>query len=223
METKKKLLLGFFILLSCVHVATRIAAINLIADLTKSLLIPALFILVWVETKPQNKYLIALFFSWLGDLFLIGEGTLFFVLGVAAFWCTQLLYIHLLLKEFEKDFWKRANRNKTIIPFLFFGSYLTVVLASILPQLGVLKPIVTLYAITLCVSGFLGVTLWNTIRDAQSTKLAIGIFLFVLSDSMIAFDAFYFEVPYFTYWIMLTYIPAQYLISRFLAFSLKNS
>ena len=53
-------------------------------------------------------------------------------------------------------------------------------------------------------------------RYKQTKILALGTLLFALSDSMIAFDAFYFEHPQF-YWIMATYIPAQFCIALFLA------
>jgi uncharacterized membrane protein YhhN len=42
----------------------------------------------------------------------------------------------------------------------------------------------------------------------------IGSLLFVISDSMIAVDKFYGEIPQAGFWIMLTYISAQYLIMR---------
>jgi len=42
----------------------------------------------------------------------------------------------------------------------------------------------------------------------------IGSVIFVLSDSMIALDKFYRDIPLAGFLIMLTYISAQYLIMR---------
>jgi uncharacterized membrane protein YhhN len=39
----------------------------------------------------------------------------------------------------------------------------------------------------------------------------------VISDSMIAIDKFYTQIPLAGFWIMITYISAQYLIMRGLA------
>jgi uncharacterized membrane protein YhhN len=62
-------------------------------------------------------------------------------------------------------------------------------------------------------TGFLGVLLWVEEKTKTAIYLATGCLLFVLSDSMIAFDAFYFSEAFFTHWIMITYVPAQFLIS----------
>ena len=42
----------------------------------------------------------------------------------------------------------------------------------------------------------------------------IGSLLFLLSDSMLAFNKFHSEIPLAGFLIMLTYIAAQYLIMR---------
>jgi len=42
----------------------------------------------------------------------------------------------------------------------------------------------------------------------------IGSILFVWSDSLIAFNKFSLEIPLAGFWIMLTYMAAQYLIMR---------
>ena len=83
------------------------------------------------------------------------------------------------------------------------------------PRLGVLKIPVTFYALTLCVTGFLGVLMAIEKKTQTALFLAIGCLLFVISDSMIAFDAFYFSQKVFGPWVMATYIPAQFLIATF--------
>ena len=85
------------------------------------------------------------------------------------------------------------------------------------PRLGVLQIPVTFYAFTLCTTGFLGVLTAIEKGIKSALFLALGCMLFVISDSMIAFDAFYFSEKIFGPWVMATYIPAQFLIATFLA------
>ena len=61
------------------------------------------------------------------------------------------------------------------------------------PRLGVLQIPVTFYAFTLCTTGFLGVLTAIEKGIKSALFLALGCMLFVISDSMIAFDAFYFS------------------------------
>ena len=79
----------------------QVLQIDLLAHGSKTLIIPALMGYVWNSYSPTKLYLMALFFSWLGDLFLIPSGTAFFIKGIAAFWITQLLYCRLMLKHLE--------------------------------------------------------------------------------------------------------------------------
>ena len=51
----------------------------------------------------------------------------------------------------------------------------------------------------------------NTITAA----LLFGVSLFIVSDSMIAFDAFYSKENIFDFLVMDTYIPAQFLICNY--------
>ena len=83
------------------------------------------------------------------------------------------------------------------------------------PQLGALQIPVSLYAITLSITGFLGVLIAVESGTKAALCLAIGSLMFVISDSMIAFDAFYFGQRIFGPWVMASYIPAQFLMAIF--------
>jgi len=75
---KKQFFLGFFLLVSCVNVWAKVNAFDLLAAGSKTVIIPALIALVFLQGNPSKKYIIALFFSWLGDVLLIPQGTPFF-------------------------------------------------------------------------------------------------------------------------------------------------
>lgn len=206
-----------FLLAACLNLIGQVLQIEILAHGSKALIIPALMAYAWNRYSPSRLYLIALFFSWLGDLFLIPSGTSFFIMGIAAFWGTQLLYCHLMLTHLKGHLWKQLKKKKALLPLLLLGGYLFLMLVLMSPRLGILQIPVSLYALTLCVTGFLGVLIAIEKGTKAALSLAIGCLLFVISDSMIAFDAFYFSQKIFGPWVMATYIPAQFLIATFLA------
>lgn len=205
-----------FILFGGLNIWGQINNYPLLASISKILIIPTLGILVINEGKPSKKFLFALFFSWLGDCFLILQGSTYFVAGILSFWVTQIIYCHLMLGSLKRSLWTQLKKRTTIIPLLALFLYLASMLYVIVPALGDLKIPVTLYATTLTLTGCLGVSCALELKSKTTYSLALGAILFVISDSMIAFDAFYFNQKVFDYWVMITYIPAQYFISRHL-------
>lgn len=213
----KTIFLLIFLLAASLNLIGQVLQIELLAHGSKALIIPALMGYVWKSHSPSRLYLVALFFSWLGDLFLIPSGTSFFIIGIASFWGTQLLYCRLMLNHLEDPLWKQLKKKKALLPLFLLGGYLFFMLALMSPRLGVLQIPVTFYALTLSVTGFLGVLMAIEKKTKTALFLAIGCLLFVISDSMIAFDAFYFSQKVFGPWVMATYIPAQFLMATFLA------
>ena len=206
-----------FLLAASINLSSQVLQIELLAHGSKALIIPALIGYVWKSYSLSRLYLVALFFSWLGDLFLIPNGTSFFITGIAAFWGTQLLYCRLMLNHLEGPLWEQLKKKKALLPLFLLGGYLFFMLVLMSPRLGVLKiPVTFLCPYTMCnwfSRGFNG----DRKKDTNRLVSSIGCLLFVISDSMIAFDAFYFSQKVFGPWVMATYIPAQFLIATFLA------
>jgi uncharacterized membrane protein YhhN len=213
----KTLFLLFFLVTGISNIRGQVLQIGLLAHASKALIIPSLMGYVWSCYSPSRLYLSALLFSWLGDLFLIPEGSQFFVTGIAAFWLTQIIYCRLMLKHLGDGLLRQLKKKKTLLPLLLLGGYLCFMLLLMSPQLGPLQVPVSLYAATLTVTGFLGVLIALEKETKTALYLASGCLLFVISDSLIAFDAFYFKQKVFGPWVMATYIPAQFLIATFLA------
>ncbi|MGB2404008.1 MAG: lysoplasmalogenase [Flavobacteriaceae bacterium] len=217
MKEKQQRLQWLFFSAALLNIGAQIAEETTVAAVSKAFIVPSLVWLVCLEKKPSKPYLIALFFSWLGDVFLIFNAPHYFMAGIGSFWITQLLYCWLILERLDGNLLQQITKKRAIAPLASIVAYLTIIFYLILPQLGYLQLPVGLYAFTLATTGFLG--LLCAIEDSTKTKtqLAIGCLLFVVSDTMIAFDAFYFSEKLFTFWVMATYIPAQYLISKELA------
>ena len=165
----------------------------------------------------------ALFFSWLGDLFLIPDGELFFILGIASFWAAQVCYIQLILRALNSRLKDKLHFQKLKSSASVYLLYLILMLSFLLPLMGTLKLPVALYATTLCLVGYLSIQYYNAKEKKTGILLVWGVLLFVFSDSMIAFDAFYFNTPVFKSWIMATYIPAQFLIVKHFSYNPNRS
>ena len=193
------------------HVFGQYTNQELLTTYTKPLLIPLLAVF-YCNKQAERLFLIALGCSWLGDLFLMGEGRLFFILGLFSFWGAQLCYLYLITKEIQLPLKKIYSFKKAFIPLLLFGSYFVVTMSLLSTKLGIFSIIVSGYALTLAAIGAMSMVLWEKVKDYRTLALLSGVILFIVSDSMIAFNTFYFEENIFRHWVMATYIPAQFLI-----------
>ncbi len=202
----KKYFALFFFGLLLVNIVSREAAVDLLPEITKPLLMPVLFYMVWKESLGQHIVLaISLIFSWMGDIFLMFSGELYFMLGLGSFLIAHLFYLFIFLKFRETDFLK-------LLPFLAFSSLMILgVLGTQLPEslrlpVGSYVVVITLMGIAAAMASKLPLT---------SYRLVItGAVLFILSDSFIAVDKFVNPVPFSSFWVMSTYGAAQFLIVK---------
>ena len=197
----------FFLIVGLLHLIGMITEGETIVLLTKPLLVPSLVIYYLSKNPhPDRGILIALFFSFLGDVFLIKDTTLFFLFGLGCFLLTQILYT---LKMGERILRIRKHLFLSGIPFALYGATL---LYFLFPHLGKLTPAVMVYAFAISCFGILSLTYW--IQNSQKGKFILGgAFLFILSDSMLALNQFYFESNFFGFWVMATYLGAQGMIT----------
>tara|TARA_B100000767_G_scaffold274761_1_gene308804 strand:- start:1500 stop:2165 length:666 start_codon:yes stop_codon:yes gene_type:complete len=181
---------------------------------TKPLLMPLLAIF-YCQKNSKKIFLVALLFSWVGDLLLMGEGYLFFLSGILSFWVAQLLYLYFINKEIELPLNKFFSSKKGLVSLLLFGGYFLGTISLLGSKLGTLTIPVSGYAFTLATIGAVAMLLWMTKKNTKTFALLAGVVLFILSDSMIAFNTFYFKENIFGFWVMATYIPAQFLICNY--------
>ena len=203
-----------FWIIGILHVFGQYTNQELLTTYTKPLIIPLLA--VFYYNKQAGKlFLIALGCSWLGDLFLMGESRLFFLLGIFSFWGAQLCYLYLIVKEIQLPFKKLFLSKEILLPLIFFGSYFVGTMSLLGTKLGMLSFPVSGYALTLATIGAVSMLLWRKKKSLKTLALLFGVVLFIISDSMIAFNTFYFQENIFDFWIMATYIPAQFLICNY--------
>ena len=201
----------------------------LLANSVKVLLMPILYGLLWVtasgtpaiSSKLFKWTSFALFFSWMGDILLIFQGSnaIYFLLGLSAFLIAHISYIAVF----------RVSRNPEpgmkfkswLLPISLLSIYLVFLFAGIGPGLHEYTVPVILY--TAAISGMLLSAFsrsGGTVRQSFVLVLT-GATLFILSDSMIAINKFWMPIADAGAWIMLTYGSAQYLIIRGLISHMK--
>ena len=159
--------------------------------------------------------IIAFFFSWVGDIFLMfsGRGEIFFFAGVGGFFLAQISYIYTFAKFSENGGRGYLARNP-VIGLLFLG-YVAGIFYLLYPVLeGLMKPILLIYALSLIGMSMMALNRQGRVNRNSYLLVFVGSLFFVISDSMIALDKFYHEIPMTGLWIMITYIAAQYMIMR---------
>ena len=142
----------------------------------------------------------ALVFSWLGDVLLMGDADVFFILGIAGFLGAQICYIAGFGPFIELG--PLRAKPWLALPYVAVGMALLVTLA---PDLGVLFVPVTIYAVALVTMAVLAV--------GVSPTTAVGAGLFLISDSLIALTELSDRLSDAAgTWIMPTYVVGQALI-----------
>jgi uncharacterized membrane protein YhhN len=161
-------------------------------------------------------YLLAMAFSFLGDVLLMDKNNLFLA-GIAAFLGTQLIYIFIIKKRLKKS--RARDLLISIVPFLIFYSLLISVLQK---NLGTLTVPVMVYGMAISILGMAALLLYLQNKNSITRMLLMGAILFIVSDSMIALQKFHAARTWYPVVIMATYVMAQFLIFRFMIASEKT-
>ncbi|MFK5981689.1 MAG: lysoplasmalogenase [Flavobacteriaceae bacterium] len=184
---------------------------QLVIYIAKPLLMISLFWYYKINTENINKFFVyGLFFSFLGDVFLLGKGELFFILGLASFLIAHLFYIMMVVKLLVKTTIKEVV--SVSIPYVIIFILL---LNLLYEHLGGMKIPVIIYALVISVFGTVSLLLFIQKKTDVYLVLVMGVFVFIVSDSVLAINMFYQKEAYFSLVIMLTYVLAQFLICSF--------
>jgi uncharacterized membrane protein YhhN len=222
MNRKTSVLLHLVLLLIvAAELAGRITGNASLEYPVKPLIMPWMAIFFLLSRKKRTLTLTvmpAFFFSWTGDILLMcsGRNELFFYAGVGGFFLAQLAYLFTFIHYSETG--GRGYLQKHPVAGLLFLAYVGIIYYLLYPNLeGIMKPVILIYALSLIGMSMMALNRHGRVHAASFHLVFAGSLLFVLSDSMIALDRFYVEIPLAGFWIMATYIPAQYLIMRGLA------
>ena len=206
--------IALYVFVSLLELVGELFSQKVLINATKPLLMPILIVFVFQNTKfksPLISLYIALLFSAIGDDLLLFSSLsdIYFLLGLLSFLVTQVFYCFIFYKLIK---WKK-NRKISLILVFFYFSYLLCFLSLVFPYFGELIVPVLIYAFVIAIMGLLGF-----ISGFQSNNnfIILGSILFVISDSFIALNKFYFvsiSSDFLQVIIMLTYVIAQFFLA----------
>lgn len=206
-----------FVLTAIINLTSIAFNIDMIRMATKPLLMIFLGLYFFTATRGHTSNfktftLIAIVFSWLGDVFLLFDSTNYFISGIGGFLIAQLGYTYAFNKFPNFKYGLLLKQPWWAIPLLVYGFSLNALLWE---NLGVFKIPVITYSIVITIMAISALHLNRRIPKHIFISLFTGVALFLLSDSCIAINKFgssQLSIPYGGFIVMLTYIAAQYLI-----------
>lgn len=174
-----------------------------------------IFLLAWrvqnpVDQRYRHAVLAGIALSLCGDVFLMLPHSLLangFLLGLSSFLLAHLCF----LRAFSSDT-RLFSRPLLLLGFLLLGSLNLAVLGPGLA--AALKVPVMIYVGCLTAMTAQAVTRHLQWRNHSSRLAAIGSVLFLLSDTVLAYNKFYALIPVSALWILSTYYAALVLIAR---------
>jgi uncharacterized membrane protein YhhN len=221
----KKISLYLFVVASLGEILSEIIGLLYLHQVCKPLIMITLgiYYLRHAEFRSTTVWL-AIFFSLAGDVLLMFEDgdPKFFMMGLAAFLIAHIFYILSYRQHqdrFQEKSLKGIQKIRFSFPIVLAGTGLIVVLY---PSLGSLKIPVVVYALVLIVMVLNSVFRYGRTTNVSFGLVFLGSILFMVSDSILAINKFFKPVPAAGFWIMSTYILAQFLIIRGLVKHVSN-
>jgi uncharacterized membrane protein YhhN len=205
----KKNLLYFVLAFYIIYLATVWFKVPDVNFYLKPLLIPSLIMYATTRSYFSGKGILvqALVLSTLGDVLLLFSdyNELFFISGLISFLIAHIIYIRLFLRKLNSSF---------SYPWVFgslalIGVYLFYFLSTMWGKLETMKIPVTIYAFVISTMLFVVIQLFASKSLRKGEILLLGAFLFVVSDSLLAWNMFYQEIAHASFWVMSTYLFAQ--------------
>ncbi|WP_052487238.1 lysoplasmalogenase [Gordoniibacillus kamchatkensis] len=152
----------------------------------------------------RNWVIAGLFFSAVGDSFLLMQGTEWFSFGVFSFLIAHLIYISAFITRWRFS----AVHLLYLIPIALYSFFLLRGLheGMITKNAGGMWGPILIYVIVI------SLMIWSAVIS-RSWVAITGAILFFLSDSLLAWNMFVNPIPLADFWVMVTYYTAQFMIA----------
>ena len=213
---KKTIWITLFLVVLLVNLIAVYSNSESLQFITKPLLMPLLAIYLLLRTNTANSNLkgwifLALFFSWAGDIFLLFEerGSNFFLFGLSAFLVAQVFYI-VFFHNIRMREYIRGNALLLLLVIVYYSILINV----LSPYLGNMKLPVRIYGVVLSFMVMLAMHTMLGKNKKAALWMTMGAILFVVSDSLLAFNKFFSPFNNAGVIIMLTYGLAQLFITE---------
>ena len=222
----KKISLYLFIVVSLGEILSEINGLPYLHQVCKPLIMITLGIYYLSHAGFRSTAVwLAMLGSLAGDVLLMFEARdpTFFMMGLAAFLMAHIFYILSYRQHKDKSMEKSLKGIQKIrfsFPIVLAGTGLIVVLY---PSLGALKIPVVVYALVLIIMVLNSVFRYGRTSTVSFGLVFLGSILFMFSDSVLAINKFLKPVPVAGFWIMSTYVLAQFLIIHGLLKHVSNN
>jgi len=194
----------FFLVMALAHFVS-LAWLPQYIPVTKPLILASLIgFYISAEPRQNNVFLLGLIFAMLGDIFLMFDGELFFIVGLVSFLLMQACYVYVFIRDFQKP--DRVSLMRIV--FLTVAS--TILLFFLWTGLGNMKIPVIFYMVSILTMVAFAISRNNSLKGYK--HVVLGALFFMISDTLLAFNKFSVAIPLASYLIMCTYMAAQYLI-----------
>ena len=163
----------------------------------------------YIKTALKKFILLALIFSWLGDVLLMfqSKSENFFLAGLIAF-----LFAHIFYIVFFHIIRVRENIKSNWLLLLIVVIYYAALISFLSSYLGDMKLPVRIYGAIISFMFMLAMHMLFIKNKTAGRLMMAGAFLFVISDSVLAINKFYMAYEWAGILIMLTYGLAQLFI-----------
>ena len=213
---RKNIFLPLFLLIVFTDLFAIYTGNQLIQYIVKPMILISLFVFFAFQVtmvKPKGRELristflmVGLVLSLVGDTLLMFDADpMFFILGLSAFLLAHVFYILTFYTVLKTEKLKLDLRL-----FIPVSVYYALLVFLLFPVLGEMRIPVLVYGIVISIMFVLALHMINLIYREAGKWMAIGAAMFVLSDSLLAFNKFYQAFPFAGIYIMISYAAAQY-------------
>lgn len=160
-----------------------------------------------------KRIFIGLIFGLLGDCFLmfVHLDSNFFVLGLSSFLLGNLSYSSAFYLDYK---WKLGiEKRASWLAFIILTIFCISFYLFLNPYLESLKIPVILYTLVIAFMAFMAVNRKGRVNTISFNLIFFGSILFIISDSVLAYDKFVAPIRFSGIAIISTYMIAQYLIT----------
>lgn len=218
--TVSGLFLVIFIVFSLAHLAAEALLSRTGRYFTKPLLMPALALYYVSSLTQPNPFLIAaLVFGWLGDVFLMlpdpQNTRRYFKPGLIAFLLGHILYIAVFAPYFPR---MAAVPLWGWVVLMLFAAGGAAGYLLIIPHAGKMKPAITAYIIIIVLMGASTILPLGSVGVWGAVTAMAGAFVFMVSDTLNAYNRFVKEIPFERLFTMGAYLAGQFLLVQGILF-----
>ncbi|MBR5382022.1 MAG: lysoplasmalogenase [Oscillospiraceae bacterium] len=208
----KYVFLAVFVLSTAVHLYASIRKDTKLRNITKPfILLSLLGFYVLAARSPAAAIILALLFSWIGDVLLIPKGVKWFTLGGIAFMVSHAFFIAGYCRDID---FSKIDAVLVVVLTLLFASAVAFIFSRLKPHLpkALFYPMF-LYLLLNGAMNCFAIFRLISLNSAAALTTAIGAVLFFVSDTSLFFVRFKKESRLKTHFlVMLTYSVGELLI-----------